>query len=97
MLPPNRRGMRQQVDGHRFASMPEVLDGFGQAKLYDGAGFIVAFAYMNDLWRLGAALPPASGDGLKRSATMMFLYSFALITVDGPQCADPTAPRAVQR
>lgn len=63
-----------------------------QAKLYNGAGFIVAFAYMDDLWRLGAALPPASGDGLKQSATMMFLYSFALITVDGPQCADPTAP-----
>lgn len=63
-----------------------------QAKLYDGAGFIIAYAYMHDLWRFGAALPAESGDGLKQSAAMMFLYSFDLITVDGPQCDDATAP-----
>jgi len=63
-----------------------------QTKLYDGAGFLIAYAYMHDLWRLGFALPSSSGEGLKQAAGMMFLYSLALVELDGPKCADATAP-----
>jgi hypothetical protein len=62
-----------------------------QAKLYNGAGFIVAYSYTHDLWRLGSGLPATSGDQLKESAGMMFLYTFDLIVADGPKCADLSA------
>jgi len=63
-----------------------------QAKIYNGAGFVIGYSYMYDLWRLGSALPPTSGDGLKQSAAMVFLYNLDLATVDGVKCADRTAP-----
>ena len=62
------------------------------SRLYDGAGFLAAYAYMNDLWRLGSASDGATGEGLKGSAAMAFLYAFDLVAVDGVKCADPSAP-----
>lgn len=63
-----------------------------QSKLFNGAGFIIAYAYMTDLWKFGSSLPAARGEGLKQTAAMIFLYQVDLIAVDGPQCADITAP-----
>ena len=63
-----------------------------QSRIYDGAGFIVAYAYMNDLWRFGSAMPPPAGEEIKQSAAMMFLYIYDLATIDGPRCADVSAP-----
>ncbi|WP_242137594.1 hypothetical protein [Sphingomonas sp. TREG-RG-20F-R18-01] len=70
-----------------------VLDmNWAQAHLHGGAGFVIAYAYMNDLWRLGSAVPGAPGDGLKQSAAMVMLYGLDLAVVDGVKCADRTAP-----
>lgn len=63
-----------------------------QNRIYNGAGFLVAYAYMTDLWRVGSAMPVQTGDGLKQTAAMMFLYIFDLATIDGPRCADVSAP-----
>ncbi len=63
-----------------------------QAKLYNGAGFFMAYAYMHDLWRLGSAIPGDAGEEMKQSAGMIFVYSLVLVTVDGLRCADVTAP-----
>ena len=63
-----------------------------QAQILDGAGFIISYAYLFDLWRLGSALPGEKGNELKQSAGMMFLYNLDLITLDGLKCEDATAP-----
>lgn len=63
-----------------------------QKQIFDGAGFMLSYAYMYDLWRVGFALPGEDGDGLKQAAAMMFLYSLDLIEVDGPRCDDVSAP-----
>ncbi len=63
-----------------------------QTRLYDGAGFLIALSYMQNLWRLGAAMPDDSGEGLKGSAGMMFLYAVDLVALDGTRCADASAP-----
>lgn len=63
-----------------------------QTQLFNGAGFIIAYAYMVDLWRLGSVLPGPNGDQMKQTAAMLFLYSVDLVTLDGPRCADPSAP-----
>jgi hypothetical protein len=63
-----------------------------QTHIYDGAGFLIAYSYMIDLWHLGSSLPPESGAGLQQTAAMMFLYSLDLTALDGPKCADVTAP-----
>jgi hypothetical protein len=82
------------VNRLRSAGSAQEIDlnmNWEQAKLYNGAGFIVAYSYMHDLWRLGSGLPATSGDQLKESAGMMFLYTFDLIVADGPKCADLSA------
>ena len=43
---------------------------------------------MYDLWRLGTALPAPTGEELKGSAAMMFLYNLSLIALDVEKCAD---------
>lgn len=67
-----------------------------QAKLYNGAGFLMAYAYMHDLWRLGSAIPGDTGEEMKQSASMIFVYSLVLISIDGLKCADVTAPAGRQ-
>ena len=61
-------------------------------RLFAGGGFLLAQAYMTDLWRTGAALPGAAGDQLKQSAALFLVYAVTLIRLDGPRCADPSAP-----
>jgi hypothetical protein len=63
-----------------------------QTQVYNGAGFIISYAYMFDLWRLGSAVASPTGDQLKQSAAMVFLYSLDLIALDGQRCADVSAP-----
>jgi len=70
-----------------------VLDfNWEQARVFQGAGFLVVYAYLDGLWRAGNALPGDSGEGLKGTAAMMLLYDASLIAVDGTRCADPSAP-----
>lgn len=63
-----------------------------QMRVFDGGGFVLAYAYMADLWRSGAATPGPTGEALKQSAVMMFLYSLDLVAVDGVECKDASAP-----
>jgi hypothetical protein len=63
-----------------------------QTAIYNGADLFVPFSYMGDLWRAGSSLPAPQGDQLKRSSALYFLYSLAVIEVDAPKCADPSAP-----
>jgi hypothetical protein len=63
-----------------------------QVQVVNGAGFVVGYAYMFDLWRLGSALPAGKGEALKQTAAMMFLYNLDLIAIDGAKCADASAP-----
>ena len=63
-----------------------------QMRLFEGGGFILAYAYMADLWRLGASTPGPTGEALKQSAVMMFLYGLDLVVVDGVECKDVSAP-----
>lgn len=78
---------------HSARSAPQTLldMNWEQKRIYDGAGFLISYAYMNDLWRMGASLPPQNGAGLQQTAAMMFLYSLDLTVIDGPKCADVTA------
>ena len=63
-----------------------------RARIFEGAGFIMAYAYMSDLWRLGSSMTPPVGDQLKQSASMVFAYSLDLVALDGVKCSDPSAP-----
>ncbi|WP_203309516.1 hypothetical protein [Sphingomonas beigongshangi] len=63
-----------------------------QARLFEGAGFFVAYSYMRALWALGTHVPADQGEGLKQNAAAMFLYTLSLASVDGSRCGDVTAP-----
>lgn len=78
--------------GHRITSensaMGLVLDlNWERARLFSGAGFIVALYYFQDLWRSSSNAP-----GLKDTSAAMFLYALDLILVDGVKCSDQSAP-----
>jgi len=103
-MPADQAELDQMVKEKRFVDLTKRLQSantidtvhldlnWEQARLFDGAGFIIALGYMHDLWREGISLPPPNGDQLKRSAGAMMLYTLALIEIDGPQCGDRTAP-----
>ena len=63
-----------------------------KARILDGDGLIIVYAYMTDLWRLGATTRASDGEGLKQAAGMMLAYGIDLIILDGLRCADPSAP-----
>lgn len=63
-----------------------------QARVFEGGGFILAYAYLTDLWRLGVATPGPTGEALKESAAMMFFYGLDLVAVDAVECKDTSAP-----
>lgn len=63
-----------------------------QTTLFNGGGFLIAYSYLNDLWRVGSALPGEAGEEMKQSAGMIFLYALDLIRLDGAKCADVSAP-----
>lgn len=69
-----------------------VLDmNWEQARIFDGAGFLMVYAYLYDLWRVGSSLPGETGDQMKQSAGMQFVYALDLIRLDGVKCADISA------
>ena len=62
-------------------------------KLDRGAGFLVAYAYMRNLWVAGnAAKVDDPADDLRVTAGMMALYAYELIVIDGAKCEDRSAP-----
>ncbi len=63
-----------------------------RSKHADGAGLAVALLYVTDLWRLGSAIPGATGDSLKQTAAAFGLYAYELIAIDGTRCEDSSAP-----
>jgi hypothetical protein len=63
-----------------------------QTQLFNGGGFVFAYAYMFDLWRVAPVAPPQDADRIKQSAATAFLYALDLIYLDGPKCADVSAP-----
>ena len=63
-----------------------------QARMFDGGGFLVAYLYMTDLWRIGSADAGLGGDGLRQTAAMMMTYTLALVRLDGTKCVDVSAP-----
>lgn len=74
------------------ASAARVLNWL-HAKLDSGAGFLVALAYMHDLWGAGSALNVQDpGKDLRVSAGLIALYTYELIVIDGAKCEDRTAP-----
>lgn len=70
----------------------ELVLNWERARILDGGGFVIVYAYMSDLWRFGAALLPAPGDGLKQTAGAMFAYAVTLVALDGMKCEDASAP-----
>jgi len=62
-------------------------------KLDSGAGFLVAYAYMRNLWVVGSAAKiDDPGNDLRVTAGMMALYAYELIMIDGAKCEDRSAP-----
>jgi hypothetical protein len=62
------------------------------AQIYNGAGFLLAIAYMYDAWRLGVSRQDDIGEIRKQRAALAFLYGLDLASIDAPECADATAP-----
>jgi len=103
-MPRDAAALDQMLAGKQFSALTvrlrDVTNGddlvldlnWERARIIDGAGFAVVYSYMYDLWRLGAALPPAAGVDVKQTAGAMFAYGIALVMLDGPRCADPSAP-----
>jgi hypothetical protein len=63
-----------------------------QHAVYQGAGFIVSYQLMVDLWHLAEAQPDQNNDETKENSALFFLYTLDLIMTDGPKCQDDTAP-----
>ncbi len=80
--------LRNVNDGQQVA-----LDlNWERAKVTAGAGFLIVYAYMYDLWRVGAAVPGPAADGIRQMAATMFVYANVLTSIDGLRCADVSAP-----
>lgn len=68
-------------------------------RLQAGASSFVNYGYMFSLFRLGASVPDASlpeekksAAELKKTAVVILLYTYELITLDGTKCKDVSAP-----
>jgi hypothetical protein len=70
---------------------------------YRGGGYNVAYMYVSTLamaansYDKAAAKDPSfapMANGLRRGALAQLLYTYAVLSVDGVRCADPTAPQA---
>ena len=64
-----------------------------QTRLYDGAGLIVALAYVHSLWQVAEAADPGDAKGFRDSAAVYALYALNMVTLDGARCADDSAPQ----
>jgi hypothetical protein len=65
------------------ASLPRALNWL-QAKVNDGAGFMIALAYTRDLWMAGNAMNVSDPlKDLRVTAGMMALYAYELVVIDG--------------
>jgi hypothetical protein len=74
------------------AAFARVLDWL-HVRLDEGAGFMVAYAYMRNLWTAGNALKAEDpAKDLRLTAGMIALYAYELIVLDGAKCEDQTAP-----
>ncbi|WP_165188136.1 hypothetical protein [Caulobacter soli] len=70
---------------------------------YRGGGYNVAYMYVSTLtmaansYDKAAARDPSfapMANGMRRGALAQLLYTYAVLSVDGVRCADPTAPQA---
>ena len=86
------KSLQASLAGVRDASAIGLDLNWERARLYDGQGLLLALAYAHDLWRLGVATPGQAGDELKQTAAAFTLYGVELIILDGPSCADESAP-----
>jgi hypothetical protein len=73
-------------------SLGRILDWL-HAKLDNGAGFMVAFSYMRNLWVAGSALNVEDTEkDMRVTAGMIGLYTYELTVIDGAKCEDRSAP-----
>ncbi len=103
-MPVDAAALDAMIQRHAFLALGDRLMGgkdmttidhdlnWMQARLFQGGGFFVGFAYMRALWQLAGAMPEAQSAGLKQNAAAIYLYDLGLTAVDGPRCADPSAP-----
>lgn len=88
-LSPALMALSSPRDAASFARVADWLKG----KLLSGAGFLVAYVYMRDLWAAGNGLNVDDPkNDLRVSAGMIALYAFELIVIDGAKCEDRSAP-----
>ncbi len=79
----------QPRDAAAFANRLDWL----HVKIDEGAGFLVAFSYMRDLWLAGNALKVEDPKtDMRMTAGMIALYAYELVVIDGAKCEDQSAP-----
>ena len=84
--------LRQRLQGESSASGILLDLNWEEKNIYNGANWLIPYAYMVDAWRLGAALKSPTGEELKKTAGMYFLYTLSVAIVDGTKCSDKSAP-----
>lgn len=77
----------------------EYLAGRGAAarawqerRLREGASAYLGFVYSRELMRAALNAPARQQPALREKAALVALYTMAVLTIDGPRCADPSAP-----
>jgi hypothetical protein len=64
-----------------------------ELQVVQGGSIFYSLQYMNDLWFLAAKLPDEhTAQITKRFSGVVGLYALQQIEIDGPRCADPSAP-----
>jgi len=63
-----------------------------QVRLFTGGTAFLGFPYIAGLDRVSTALGDARGADMKKTAILIFLYTYQLIVIDGQRCKDVSAP-----
>ncbi|GHE65377.1 hypothetical protein GCM10019059_26400 [Camelimonas fluminis] len=63
-------------------------------RLRDGGSAYLGFVYSRELMRSAARSAPRDRTRLREQASLVAIYTMAVLTIDGPRCADASAPSA---
>lgn len=94
------------LDHKQYAALGDALErehdagrgrlarGWQDRRLRDGGSAYLGFVYSRELMRSATRSAPRDRARLREQASLVAIYTMAVLTIDGPRCADASAPSA---
>lgn len=80
------------LEREHHAGRGRLSRGWQDRRMRDGGSAYLGFVYSRDLMRSAARSAQRERARLREHAALVAIYTMALLTIDGPRCADASAP-----